>query len=65
ALASAAIWSPAAADWINAQLAAQFGASPGLDAWDLAAVAIWPPVAVLVAAWAAGAATKARLRALA
>lgn len=65
ALASAAIWSPAAADWIKAQLAAQVGASPGLDAWDLAAVALWPPVAVLVAAWAAGAATKARLRALA
>jgi cell division protein FtsX len=65
ALASAAIWSPTAADWINAQVTAQVGASPSLDAWDLAAVVIWPPVAVLAAALAAGAAAKSRLRVLA
>ena len=69
ALAAAAIWSPAAADWINAQITAQVGAQigigPGLDAWDLAAAAIWLPIAVAIAAWAAGGAAKARLRALA
>lgn len=65
ALAAAAIWSPAVADWINSQIAAQIGIGPGLDAWDLASAAIWLPVAVVIAAWAAGGAAKARLRALA
>src|SRR5579859_3129083 len=63
ALAAAAIWSPALAEWIKAQLAAQIGVAPGLDAWDLAAAAIWPPVAIVFASWAAGGAAKVRLRA--
>ena len=65
ALAAAAIWSPALADWIKAQLAAQIGVAPGLDAWDLAAAAIWPPVAIVIAFWAAGGAAKSRLRTMA
>jgi len=69
ALAAAANWSPAVADWIDAQIAAQIGApvgiGSGLDAWDLAAAAIWLPVAVAAAGWAAGGAAKARLRTLA
>ncbi len=65
ALVAAAIWSPAVVDWISAQTAPQIGMDLGLDAWDLAAVAIWLPVMVLTAAWAAGGAAKAGLRALA
>ena len=67
ATAAAAIWSPAAADWMNAEITARVGApiGVGLDPWDLAAAAVWPPVAILVASWAAGGAAKSRLRALA
>jgi cell division protein FtsX len=65
ALAAVAIWWPAVADRISAQTAALIRMGPGLDAWDLAATAIWLPVAVVTAAWAAGGAATARLRALA
>jgi cell division protein FtsX len=65
ALGAAAIWSPAVADAINGPIAGQIGTVPRLGAWDLAAAAVWPPIAVLVAAWAAGGAAGARLRALA
>ncbi|HLZ85001.1 MAG TPA: hypothetical protein VKQ54_15665, partial [Caulobacteraceae bacterium] len=65
ALAAAAIWSPAVADQLNTLIAARVGTAPRLDPSDLAAVAIWPALAILVALWAAGSAAKARLRALA
>jgi len=63
-LAGAVIWSPEAANWLGGRTGAPIGAAPGLDAWDLAAAAIWPPLAILVALWGAGAAARARLRAL-
>jgi cell division protein FtsX len=65
ALGGAAIWSPAVADWVNSQVAARIGMWPGLDAWDLAAAAIWLPIAVVFASWAAGATAKSRLRTMA
>jgi cell division protein FtsX len=65
ALAAAVIWSPAVANWIGSRTGVPLGAAPGLDAWDLAAAAIWPPVAILLALWAASGAARARLRAIA
>jgi cell division protein FtsX len=65
ALGAAMIWSPAVAATIAGQIAARIGTAPALETWDLAAAAIWPPLAVLVAFWAAGGAAKARLRAVA
>jgi cell division protein FtsX len=65
---AATIWSPALADWLHSRIA-QLGTppaiGPGLDVWDLAVVAIWPPLAVLVATGAAGRTARAKLRALA
>ncbi len=63
-VAAAAIWSPEAANWLTSRTGAPIGAASGLDAWNLAAAAIWPGVAVLVALWGAGGAARARLRAL-
>ena len=65
ALGVAAIWSPAVADWINSQIATRVGMWPDLDAWDIAAAAVWVPVAVVFAFWAAGGAAKSRVRTMA
>jgi cell division protein FtsX len=64
-LGAAVIWSPGVATWISSLTGAPLAVAPGLDAWDLAAAAIWPPVAILLALWAAGGAARAKLRALA
>jgi cell division protein FtsX len=64
ALAGAVIWSPTVGAWVTTRVEFSLGPASSLDAWDLAASAIWPPIAILLALWAATAAAAARLRAI-
>jgi cell division transport system permease protein len=57
--------SPVVSDWINRQAGALIGSAPIIDAWDLAAAAIWLPLVVLIAVGAGHSAARAELRALA